>query len=155
MQRISWSGMAAREKHCQLCLIEQRHLQMKLIGVVYFSGREGKQGEICLFLLFREWQHGTPGWPIWMTKVVKLYMVIAVDETGTVLLPFPHILVNTEQIPTSYKVFESWACFLSKFCILLKPSQTTFQCHKKNQNQKIKLDSKYYCKSKTCWFCLF
>lgn len=39
-----------------------------------------------------------------MTKVVKLFMVIAVDETGTVLLPFPHILVNTEQIPTSYKV---------------------------------------------------
>lgn len=72
--------------------------------VFYFYGRDRKQGEICSFLLFREWQHGTPGWPIWMTKVVKLFMVIAVDETGTVLLPFPHILVNTEQIPTSYKV---------------------------------------------------
>lgn len=39
-----------------------------------------------------------------MAKVVKLYMVTAVDETRTVLLPFPHILVNTEQIPISYKV---------------------------------------------------
>lgn len=39
-----------------------------------------------------------------MKKVVKSYMVIAADETGTVPLPFPLILANTEQIPTSYKV---------------------------------------------------
>lgn len=40
-----------------------------------------------------------------MTKKVKLYMATAVDETGTVLLPFPHILVKREQIPTVYEVF--------------------------------------------------
>lgn len=32
-------------------------------------------------------------------------MAIALDGIGSVLLPFPHVLAKTEQIPTAYEVF--------------------------------------------------
>lgn len=38
-------------------------------------------------------------------KEVEMIHSIAVDETGTGLLPFPHILAKTEQTPTAYKAF--------------------------------------------------
>lgn len=71
-----------------------------------------------------------------MTKKVHLYMAIAVDETGTVLLPFPHVLVKTEQTPTAYEVFILSLLSIKVLYFLDAIPDNIPQCHQKIKTRK-------------------
>lgn len=71
-----------------------------------------------------------------MTKKVKLDMVIAVDETGTFLFPFRHILVKRRQILTAYNVFILSLLFIKILYFAEAIPNNTPQCHKKIKTRK-------------------
>jgi len=85
-----------------------------------------------------------------MTKHVKLHMAIAVDETETVLLPFPHMLLKTEQMPTACEVFILSLLFIKVLYFAEAIPNNVPECHKKSQTQKTTYDFKYYCRTKPC-----
>lgn len=128
---------------------------MKIIEFFFFTFMEGMEskGKYILSFYLENDRMGMSSWLIWMTKVVELYTAIAVDETGTVLLPFTHILVNIEQIPTSYKVLVLSLLYV-KILYFVEAIPNNIPVSWKNQNQKMKFDSKYSCRRKTCWFFL-